>query len=66
VRKAGCSVDVSDSDDRDRVCKAVFDLREHIAKEDGLFPAAVTALDADRWRLPAQAHPGSMMLDHGT
>jgi len=44
------SVDVSDSDDRDRVRKAVLDLRGHIAKEeDGLFPASLTALDADEW-----------------
>ena len=28
------SVDLSDSDDRDRVRTAVFDLHEHIAKEE--------------------------------
>lgn len=64
------SVDVSDSDGRDRVRKAILDLREHIAKEeDGLFPAAVTALDGDEWGAAIdawqEAHPGRSILDHG-
>jgi hypothetical protein len=44
------SVDLSDPDDQDRLRKTVFDLHEHIAKkEDGLFPASLTALDGDAW-----------------
>ena len=43
-------VDPSDPEDLDRIRKAVFDLREHIAKEeDGLFPASLTSLDGDDW-----------------
>src|SRR6185437_5380904 len=61
------SVDPSDSDDRDRVRKAVFDLYEHIAKEeDGLFPASLTALDGDEWDAATaawwEAHPGESMI----
>lgn len=64
------SVDVSDSDDRNRVREAIIDLREHIAKEeDGLFPASLTALDADEWDAAIsawqEAHPGRSMLAHG-
>ena len=44
------SVDLADSDDRQGVRKAVFDLYEHIAKEeDGVFPASLTSLDGDQW-----------------
>ena len=61
------SVDLSDSEDRDRVRKAIFDLREHIAKEeDGLFPASLTALDGDAWDAAIaawqEAHPGQSMI----
>ncbi len=60
-------VDLSDPGDQDRVRVAVDDLYEHIAKEeDGLFPAALTALDGadwdaamDGWRA---AHPGREMI----
>ena len=61
------TVDLSDPDDQDRVREAVEELYEHIAKEeDGLFPAALTALDGadwdaamDGWRA---AHPGREMI----
>lgn len=44
------AVDPSDPEDLERIRKAVFDLREHIAKEeDGLFPASLTSLDGDEW-----------------
>ena len=61
------SVDLSDSGDRDRMRKAIFDLREHIAKEeDGLFPASLTALDGDAWDAAIaawqEAHPGQSMI----
>lgn len=64
------SVDLSDPDDRDLVRRAVFDLREHIAKEeDGLFPASVTALDGDEWDAAMaawrEAHPGKTMISSG-
>ncbi len=64
------SVDLSDSDDQDRVRKAVFDLYEHTAKEeDGLFPASLTALDGDEWDAAIaawrEAHPGRSMIGHG-
>ena len=64
------SVDLSDSSDRDRVRKAVFDLHEHIAKEeDGLFPASLTALDGDDWDAAMaawqEAHPGRSMIGDG-
>jgi hemerythrin-like domain-containing protein len=61
------AVDLSDSGDRDAVRKAVFDLREHIAKEeDGLFPAALTTLDGEQWDAAMaawqEAHPGRSMI----
>ena len=61
------SVDLADSGDRDRLRKAVFDLHEHIAKEeDGLFPASVTVLDGEQWDAAIaawqQAHPGLGMI----
>ena len=64
------SVDVSVSQDQDRVRKAVFDLHEHIAKEeDGLFPASLTALDGDEWDSAIaawrMAHPGRSMIGDG-
>ena len=44
------SVDLSAPVDRDRLRRAVYDLHEHIAKEeDGLFPASLTALGGDEW-----------------
>ena len=64
------SVDLSDPDERDRVRKAVFDLHEHIAKEeDGPFPASLTALDGDEWDAAMaawrEAHPGKSMIGPG-
>ena len=64
------SVDLADSGDRDRLRKAVFDLHEHIAKEeDGLFPAALTALDGEQWDAAMAAwrlaHPGASMIRRG-
>jgi iron-sulfur cluster repair protein YtfE (RIC family) len=60
-------LDLSDPDDRDRIRTAVFDLHEHIAKEeDGLFPASLTALAGDEWdasmRAWHAAHPGVRMI----
>jgi hypothetical protein len=64
------SVDLSDPEDQDRVPKAVFDLHEHIAKEEeGLFPASLTALGGDEWDAAMgawqEAHPDRSMIDHG-
>jgi len=61
------SLDLSVPDDRDRVRKAVFELYDHIAKEeDGLFPASLTALDGDEWDAAIaawrEAHPGRNMI----
>ena len=61
------TVDLEDAGDRDSVRKAVFDLHEHIAKEeDGLFPASLTALGGAEWdeAMAAwqEAHPGQHMI----
>ena len=61
------TMDLASGDDRDRVRKAVFDLHEHIAKEeDGLFPASLTALSGAEWdeAMAAwqDAHPGQHMI----
>ena len=61
------SVDLADSGDQGRVRQAVFDLYEHIDKEeDGLFPASLTALDGEQWDAAMaawrQAHPGASMI----
>ena len=61
------TVDLTDSADQERVRTAVFDLHEHIAKEeDGLFPASLIALDGDEWDASMQAwhaaHPGGIMI----
>jgi iron-sulfur cluster repair protein YtfE (RIC family) len=61
------AVDLSDPTDQDRVRTAVFELHEHIAKEeDGLFPASLTALNGDQWDASMQAwhaaHPGDTMI----
>ena len=60
-------VDLADGADRERVRTAVFELYEHIAKEeDGLFPASLTALDGDEWDAAMaawqDAHPGHRMI----
>ena len=60
-------LDLSDPVDRDRIRTAVFDLHEHIAKEeDGLFPASLTALAGDEWDASMEAwhaaHPGVRMI----
>jgi iron-sulfur cluster repair protein YtfE (RIC family) len=61
------AVNLSDPVDRERVRAAVFELREHIAKEeDGLFPASLIALSGDDWdasmRAWHAAHPGAVMI----
>ena len=61
------TVDLEDSDGRDSVRKAVFDLHEHIAKEeDGLFPASLTALGGADWDEAMAAwqevHPGQHLI----
>lgn len=60
-------VDLSDPDDQNRVRKEIEELYVHIAKEeDGLFPAALTALDGPDWDAAMagwqQAHPGRHMI----
>lgn len=59
--------DLADPDDQTRFRAAVEDLYEHIAKEeDGLFPAALTALDGTDWDAAMagwhEAHPGREMI----
>lgn len=61
------SADLADAGDRDTVRKAVFDLHEHIAKEeDGLFPASLTALSGEEWDAAIaaweRAHPGRELI----
>ncbi len=61
------SADLTDSGDRDRIRKAVFDLHQHVAKEeDGLFPAALTILDGEQWDAAMagwrRAHPHQKMI----
>ncbi len=61
------TADLSDAADQDRLRTAIFDLHEHIAKEeDGLFPASLIALDGDEWDASMQAwhvaHPNSSMI----
>ncbi len=56
------------SDDQERIRQALFDLYDHIAKEeDGLFPDSLTALDGDEWDAAMaawhEAHPGRSMID---
>ncbi|MGA5545919.1 hemerythrin domain-containing protein [Mycobacterium sp. NPDC051198] len=60
-------VDLSDPDDQKRVRQEIEELYVHIAKEeDGLFPAALTALDGPDWDAAMagwqQAHPGRHMI----
>lgn len=59
--------DLSDPADQERLRTAIFDLHEHIAKEeDGLFPASLIALDGDEWddsmRAWHVAHPNRSMI----
>jgi len=61
------TADLSDPADQGRVRMAVFQLHEHIAKEeDGLFPASLIALGGDEWDASIQAwhiaHPGDTMI----
>lgn len=61
------TVDLADPADQQRVRTAVFELHEHIAKEeDGLFPASLTALSGDEWDASMDAwhaaHPGAAMI----
>ncbi|MFZ2510812.1 MAG: hemerythrin domain-containing protein [Gordonia sp. (in: high G+C Gram-positive bacteria)] len=62
------TMDLDTSADQERFRKEVFDLREHIAKEeDSLFPASVTALGGIQWDAAInawqQAHPGATLLE---
>ena len=61
------TVDVADSEGQRQIRKAVFELHEHIAKEeDGLFPASLTNLDGDEWDEAIagwqHAHPDRRMI----
>ena len=61
------SVDLSDPADQTSIRAAVFELHEHIAKEeDGLFPASLIALGGDEWDAEMMAwqdaHPGDAMI----
>lgn len=56
------TVDVADPSDQERLRVAVFELHDHISKEeDGLFPASLTALTGGDWDASMeawqQAHP---------
>ncbi|MFV8051245.1 hemerythrin domain-containing protein [Mycobacterium sp. 48b] len=60
-------VDLSDPDHQKRVRAEIEELYVHIAKEeDGLFPAALTALDGADWDTAMAgwraAHPGREMI----
>ncbi|MFW0792179.1 hypothetical protein AAFP30_00055 [Gordonia sp. CPCC 205515] len=62
------SMDLSTPADQDRFRTEIFNLHEHIAKEeDALFPASVTTLDGDQWDAAMaawqHAHPGEHMLN---
>ncbi len=61
------TVDIADPDGQQAIREAVFDLHEHISKEeDGIFPASLTALSGDEWDASIEAwraaHPGKHML----
>ncbi|MGB3886428.1 hemerythrin domain-containing protein [Gordonia sp. (in: high G+C Gram-positive bacteria)] len=61
------SMDLAESADQKRFRQEVFDLHEHIAKEeDALFPASVTTLDGHQWDAAMtawrNAHPGRDLL----
>lgn len=62
------SMDLAQPADQERFRTEIFNLHEHIAKEeDALFPASVTTLDGDQWDAAMaawqRAHPGAEMLD---
>jgi len=61
------TVDVADPAGQQQIRQAVVELHEHISKEeDGLFPAALTALSGRDWdeAMAAwhEAHPGAEMI----
>lgn len=61
------AVDLTDPDDQKRLRAEIEELYVHIAKEeDGLFPAALTALDGADWDAAMAgwraAHPGRHMI----
>ena len=61
------TVDVADTNDQQRIRVAVFELHEHISKEeDGLFPASLTALSGADWDASIaawhEAHPGDSLI----
>ncbi len=61
------TVDIADPDGQQAIREAVFDLHEHISREeDGIFPASLTALGGDEWDASIEAwhaaHPGEHMI----
>lgn len=65
------TADVTRDDDRAALRAAIAELAPHIRKEeDGLFPAALTALGGDDWNRSIaawhDAHPNSQLRTHGT
>jgi hemerythrin-like domain-containing protein len=61
------TVDIADHDGQQAIRDAVFDLHEHISKEeDGIFPASLTTFSGDEWDASIEAwhaaHPGRRML----
>ena len=62
------TVDLTDPSYRERIRTAVFELHEHIAKEeDGLFPASLVSLSGEDWDTSMGAwhevHPHERMID---
>ncbi len=61
------TVDILEPEGQQAIRDAVFDLYEHISKEeDGLFPASLTSLSGDEWDAAMdawhKAHPGTRMI----
>jgi iron-sulfur cluster repair protein YtfE (RIC family) len=61
------TVDITEADGQQAIRDAMFDLREHISREeDGIFPASLTALSGDEWDASIEAwhaaHPGKHMI----
>lgn len=61
------TVDVTNPEHQQAIRDAVFDLYEHISKEeDGIFPAALTTLDGEEWDTAIAAwhtaHPDREMI----
>ncbi|HTM84312.1 MAG TPA: hemerythrin domain-containing protein [Mycobacterium sp.] len=61
------TVDIANPGHQEAIRDAVFDLYEHISKEeDGIFPAALTTLDGEEWDTAIAAwhtaHPDREMI----